>query len=68
MSEQGIRTGRPDTPSDGGGTWSVAGCPNDEARLGHIKSMIWTTYPDRICYRPGVMFTSPDRGTRHMSF
>ena len=30
-----VRTGRPDTPSDGGGT------------------MIRTTYPDRICYRPG---------------
>ena len=30
--------------------------------------MIRTTHPDRICYRPGVMFTSPDRGTRHMSF
>ena len=58
MSEQGIRTGRPDTPSDGGGTWSVAGCPNDEARLAHFKSMIRTTYPNRICYRLDVMFTS----------
>ncbi|RVX13140.1 Retrovirus-related Pol polyprotein from transposon 17.6 [Vitis vinifera] len=48
----------PDTPSDGGGTWSVVGCPNDVARLAHFKSMIQTTYPDRICYRPGVMFTS----------
>ena len=45
---------------DDGGTWAVA-------RLAHIKSMIRTTHPDRICYRPGVMFTSPDRGTRHMS-
>ena len=52
MSGQGIRTGRPDTPSDGGGTWSVAGCPNDEARLAHFKSMIRTTYPNRICYHP----------------
>ena len=33
-----VRTGRPDTPSEGGGTW---------------VSMIRTTYPDRICYRPG---------------
>ena len=31
---------------DGGGIWAVA-------RLAHIKSMIRTTYPDRICYRPG---------------
>ena len=43
---------------DGGGTWFVAGCPDDVAKLAHIKSMIRTTYPDRICYRPGVMFTS----------
>ncbi|RVW89446.1 Retrovirus-related Pol polyprotein from transposon 17.6 [Vitis vinifera] len=28
------------------GIWAVA-------RLAHIKSMIRTTYPDRICYRPG---------------
>ena len=33
-----VRTGRPDTPSEGGGTWA---------------SMIRTTYPDRICYCPG---------------
>ena len=70
-----VRTRRPDTPSDGGRTWFVAGCPNDEARLAHFKSMIRTTYPDRICYCPGVMFTSAvcfslresDRGARHMS-
>ena len=43
---------------DGGGTWSMAGCPNDVARLAHFQSMIQTTYSDRICYRPGVMFTS----------
>ena len=43
---------------DGDGTWSVAGYLNDVARLAHIKSMIRTTHPDRICYRPGVMFTS----------
>ena len=48
-----VRTGRPDTPSEDGGTWAVAGCRNDVARLAHSKSMIWTTYPDRICYRPG---------------
>ena len=33
-----VRTGRPDTPSEGGGTWVF---------------FIWRTYPDRICYRPG---------------
>ena len=32
-----VRTGRPDTPSEGGGTWVF---------------FIRTTYPDRICYRP----------------
>nr|CAN81164.1 hypothetical protein VITISV_030719 [Vitis vinifera] len=58
-----VQTGRPDTPLDGSGTWSVAGCPNDVARLGHIKSMIRTTHPDRICYRPGSL----DRGAHHMS-
>ncbi|RVW63049.1 Retrovirus-related Pol polyprotein from transposon 17.6 [Vitis vinifera] len=36
---------------DGGRIWAVA-------RLAHIKLMIRTTYPDRICYRPGVMFMS----------
>ena len=36
---------------NGGGIWAVA-------RLAHIKSMIRTTYPDRICYRSGVMFMS----------
>ncbi|RVW84761.1 Retrovirus-related Pol polyprotein from transposon 17.6 [Vitis vinifera] len=46
-----VRTGRPDTPLESGGTWAVA-------RLAHIKSMIRTTHSDRICYRPGVMFTS----------
>ena len=30
-----VRTGRPDTPSEGGGTWAVAGCRNDVARLAH---------------------------------
>nr|CAN70018.1 hypothetical protein VITISV_009525 [Vitis vinifera] len=33
-----VRTGRPDTPSEGSGTWVF---------------FIRTTYPDTICYRPG---------------
>ena len=32
-----VRTGRPDTPSKGGGTWAVAGCRNDVARLVHFN-------------------------------
>ena len=32
-----VRTGRPDTPSEGGGTWAVAGCRNDVARLAHFS-------------------------------
>ena len=50
MSEQGIRTGRPDTPSDGGGTWSVAGCPNDEARLAHFSQCFPSGQHIRIGY------------------
>ena len=37
MSEQDVRTGRPDTPSEGGKTWVVAGCWNDVARLVHFS-------------------------------
>nr|CAN74648.1 hypothetical protein VITISV_028032 [Vitis vinifera] len=33
-----VRTGRPDTPSEGGRTWAVAGCRNDVARLAHFRS------------------------------
>ena len=43
---------------DVGETWFVAGCPNDVGRLSHIKLIIRTAHPDRICYRPGMMFTS----------
>ena len=32
-----VRTGRPDTPSEGDGTWAVAGCRNDVARLVHFS-------------------------------
>ena len=32
-----VRTRRPDTPSEGGGTWAVAGCRNDVARLVHFS-------------------------------
>ena len=32
-----VRTGRPDTPSEGGETWVVAGCWNDVARLVHFS-------------------------------
>ena len=50
--------GRPDTLSEGGGTWAVADFWKEIGRLAHAKSIIRTTYPDRRCYRPGVMFTS----------
>nr|CAN81536.1 hypothetical protein VITISV_010604 [Vitis vinifera] len=43
-----VRTGRPDTPSEGGRTWVVAGYRNDVARLAHFRyAIVW-----------GVMFTS----------
>ena len=32
-----VRTGRPDTLSEDGGTWAVAGCRNDVARLVHFS-------------------------------
>ena len=32
-----IRTGHPDTPSEGGGTWAVVGYWNDVARLVHFS-------------------------------
>ena len=32
-----VWTGRPNTPSEGGGTWAVAGCRNDIARLAHFS-------------------------------
>ena len=32
-----VRTGRPDTPSEGGRTWVVAGYRNDVARLAHFS-------------------------------
>ena len=32
-----VRTGRPDTPSQDGGTWAMAGCRNDAARLMHFS-------------------------------
>ena len=32
-----VRTRRPNTPLEGGGTWSVAGCRNDVARLAHFS-------------------------------
>ena len=32
-----VRTWRPNTPSKGGGTWVVAGCRNDVARLAHFS-------------------------------
>ena len=44
MFEQGVQTG-----------WRRnVGC----SKACSLQSMIWTTYPDRICYRPGVMFTN----------
>ena len=70
-----VRTGRPNTPSDGGGTWSVAGCPNDVARLAHFSK--WSGQPIRIgyaivrvwCSRMSCAspWGSPDRRARHMS-
>ena len=32
-----VRTGRPDTPTEGGRMWAVAGCRNDVARLVHFS-------------------------------
>ena len=55
-----VRTRRPDTPLEGGGTWSVAGCRNDVARLAHFSQCfpsgqhIWIGY----AIIQSVMFTS----------
>ena len=43
-----VRTGRPDTPSEGGGTQAVAGCWNDVARLVHFSQ--WSRQHIRIGY------------------
>ena len=32
-----VRTGRPDTPSEGSGIWAVASWRNDVARLAHFS-------------------------------
>ena len=32
-----VRTGRPDTPSEGGGTWAVASCRNEVAGLARFS-------------------------------
>ena len=55
-----VRIGRPDTPLESGGTWAVTGFRNEVARLARFSQCfsIRTTYPDRICYHPGVMFTN----------
>ena len=43
-----VQTGRLDTPSKGGGTWAVAGCRNDVARLDHYSQ--WSGQHIRIRY------------------
>ena len=55
-----VRIGRPDTPLESGGTWAVTGFRNEVARLARFSQCfsIRTTYPDSICYHPGVMFTN----------
>ena len=39
--------------SAGGGTWAVAGCRNDVARLAYFSQRSGQTYPDRICRSSG---------------
>ena len=53
-----VRTRRPDTPSEGDGTWVVAGCRNDIARLAYFSQ--WSGQHIRIGYAivRGMMFTS----------
>ena len=61
--------------SAGGGTWAVADCRNDVARLTHFSRSSGQHIRIRICYCPDVMFASavcfslrgPDRGARHVS-
>ncbi|RVW61981.1 Retrovirus-related Pol polyprotein from transposon 297 [Vitis vinifera] len=67
-----VRTVRPDTPSEGGGTWAVTGFRNEVARLARIKSMIRTTYPDRDMLSSGCDVHECrvllPKGARHVSF
>ena len=37
----------------GGGSWAVAGCRNDVARLAYFSQWSGQTYPDRICRSSG---------------
>ncbi|WKA01843.1 hypothetical protein VitviT2T_020099 [Vitis vinifera] len=55
-----VRTGRSDTPSEGGGTWAVAGCWNDVARLVHFSQCFISGQHIRIGYAivRGVMIAS----------
>ena len=40
-----VQTGRPDTPSENGGTWVVASFWNEVARLAHLVNVF---HPDNI--------------------
>ena len=70
-----VWTGRPDTPSEGGGTWAVAGCRNDVARFAHFIQ--WSGQHIRIGYiivrvwcsrvQCASPWGSPDRGAHHVS-
>ena len=54
-----VRTGHPNTPSEGGGTWAVAGWRNDVAR--QHSGVCCSRVP---CASPRG---SPDRGAHHVS-